>query len=58
MEWFDNAMRMFSPFATPSSGEAQSEVKPGKTEASSSDIDELKQQLDAMREQISKLAKD
>jgi polyhydroxyalkanoate synthesis repressor PhaR len=58
MEWFDNAMRMFTPFAGGTSGEAHTEKKPSKPEPSSSDIDDLKQQLDAMREQISKLAKD
>lgn len=51
MEWFENAMRMFAPFAT---GMAP------RTKGSPKDVelDELKEQLAAMQSQLAKLVKD
>ena len=64
MEWFDNAMRMFAPFTAAASAApsaAPAPVTEPKTDASSSDnseMDDLKSQLAAMQDQISKLVKD
>lgn len=65
MEWFDNAMRMFAPFSAVTSAAAKS-ADPAKATASKgteaakdhSEMDDLKSQLAAMQEQISKLVKD
>ena len=51
MEWMENAVKMFSPFTTPSA-KPKPEVDTGGHE----ELDALKQQLAAMQEQISKLA--
>lgn len=65
MDWFDNAMRMFAPFSAVSTG-ATSAAEPAKEETDEvadaaknpSEMDDLKSQLAAMQEQISKLVKD
>ncbi|MBA4209595.1 MAG: polyhydroxyalkanoate synthesis repressor PhaR [Parvibaculum sp.] len=64
LEMFDNAMRMFTPFARPSSGrgEAKDQPKPEKAEAeegkaSGTELDELKKQLAQMQAQIEALSK-
>ena len=59
MEWFENAMRMFAPFATgmhPRDGEA----KEPPTESTKKDVElnELKAQLSTMQAQLEKLVKD
>ena len=53
MEWFENALRMFAPFAT---GMAP---KPGAAKPPRKDVelDELKEQLAAMQAQLARLAK-
>ncbi len=53
MEWFENAIRMFAPFATgmaPKGGAA----KPPRKDV---ELDELKEQLAQMQAQLAKLAK-
>lgn len=64
LEIFDNAMRMFTPFARPSSGrgEAKDQPKPEKAEAedgkaSGTELDELKKQLAQMQAQLEALSK-
>jgi polyhydroxyalkanoate synthesis regulator protein len=54
MEWFENAMRMFAPFAT---GMAP---KPGGGDGKGKEIEleELKAQLAAMQAQLAKIVKD
>lgn len=57
MEWFENALRMFAPFATgltPKAGNAGGKAAPHKEV----ELDELKKQLAAMQAQLAKLAKD
>ncbi len=54
MEWFENALRMFAPFATgmtPKTGAAKGPRK-------EVELDELKEQLASMQAQLAKLAKD
>jgi polyhydroxyalkanoate synthesis regulator protein len=55
MEWFENALRMFAPFAT-----GLTPAKGGTAKAPRKDVelDELKRQLAAMQAQLAKLAKD
>lgn len=55
MEWFENAMRMFAPFATGMAGKAESDERNPKREV---ELDELKAQLAAMQSQLNKLVKD
>ena len=53
MEWFENAMRMFAPFATgmaPKNG--------GKPARRDVELEELKEQLAAMQAQLAKLVKE
>jgi len=63
-EMFENAMRMFLPFGADSAAKPTSEeTEPaGETAAApagkDSDIDVLKQQIDAMRQKLDDLAKD
>ncbi len=55
MEWFENAMRMFAPFAT---GMNPLSPQPGKAPRKDVELEELKQQLAAMQTQLAKLVKD
>jgi len=55
MEWFENALRMFAPFATGMAPKAGSGGKPAKADV---ELEELKDQLAAMQEQLSRLIKD
>ena len=55
MEWFENALRMFAPFA---SGMAPKRRPPAKPPRKDVELDELKEQLAAMQAQLAKLAKD
>jgi polyhydroxyalkanoate synthesis regulator protein len=54
MEWFENALRMFAPFAT---GMAS---KPAQGRAARKDVEleELKEQLAAMQAQLARLVKE
>ena len=53
MEWFENALRMFAPFAT---GMA---AKPGQAKPRKDvELEELKAQLAAMQAQLAKLVKE
>lgn len=55
MEWFENAMRMFAPFATGMN------ARPGATPAKAGkdvELEELKSQLAAMQAQLAKLVKE
>jgi len=57
MEWFENALRMFAPFATgmaPKPGAAPA-GKPAKKDV---ELEELKEQLAAMQAQLAKLTKE
>ncbi len=60
MEWFENAMRMFAPFATgmgPKEGDAA--VKPdAPSKAKDVELEALKAQLTTMQAQLAKLVKD
>lgn len=49
MEWMENAVKMFSPFANPA-------TEPEPETSGNEELDALKQQLAAMQEQISRLA--
>ncbi len=58
MDWFENAMRMFTPF-----GQTGATVEPEKpaapsapTEEGRAELDELKEQLSRMQDQLSKIA--
>jgi polyhydroxyalkanoate synthesis repressor PhaR len=56
MEWFENAMRMFAPFATgmaPKNGAGN--VKPARRDV---ELEELKEQLAEMQNQLAKLVKE
>jgi len=55
MEVFQRAFSMFTPFARREDEAGESE-KP--TSSSSSDLDELKHQLDEMRKKVERLSKD
>ncbi len=60
MEWFENAMRMFAPFAN-TIGAAQGEdgETPKETVAKKDvELDELKQQLAEMQSQLAKIVKE
>lgn len=55
MEWFENAMRMFAPFATGMNARAPgAPAKPGKDV----ELEDLKVQLAAMQAQLAKLVKE
>ena len=54
MEWFENALRMFAPFAT---GISKGGV-PGKPAGKDVELDELKEQLADMQAQLAKLSKE
>ena len=56
MEWFENALRMFAPFATGLHAEGRAPA--GKAPRKDVELDELKKQLAAMQAQLAKLAKD
>ena len=55
MEWFENALRMFAPFATGMAPEGRAAGKPPRKDV---ELDELKEQLAAMQAQLAKLAKE
>lgn len=56
MEWFENAMRMFAPFATGMTGTPPAAPKqPPKQDV---EIEELKAQLATMQAQLARLVKD
>ena len=64
MEWFENAMRMFAPFATgmaPKGGKPQNQNQPQNQPQSPRrdvELEELKEQLSAMQSQLAKLVKE
>lgn len=62
MEWFENAMRMFAPFATgmtPLGTQTSPQIgAPAKDDRKDVELEELKQQLATMQSQLSKLVKD
>ena len=59
MDWFDNALRMFAPFATRAGGLAgEKPAEPQKAASKEVELEELKTQLADMQSQLSKLVKD
>ncbi len=59
MALFENAMKMFNPFAQVSrNGGSAAAQKPTADSGKSEDIDDLKSQLNAMQAQLEKLVKD
>ncbi|MBB5515181.1 polyhydroxyalkanoate synthesis repressor PhaR [Rubricella aquisinus] len=59
MEWFENTVRMFSPFVGASADKATEAPKAAeeKSKTKEVELDELKNQLAAMQEQLSDLVK-
>ena len=57
MEWFENALRMFAPFAT-GMGPKPGVAVPGRPGKKDVELEELKEQLAAMQSQLAKLVKD
>jgi polyhydroxyalkanoate synthesis repressor PhaR len=56
MEWFENAMRMFAPFAAGQSAGDKGQREPSReAPARNVELDDLKSQLAAMQEQLSRL---
>jgi polyhydroxyalkanoate synthesis repressor PhaR len=55
MEWFENALRMFAPFATGMGGTNPAQPKTPKRDI---EIDELKTRLSEMQAQLSRLVKE
>jgi len=55
MEWFENALRMFAPFATGMGGSNSAQSKTPKRDI---EIDELKARLSEMQAQLSRLVKE
>lgn len=60
MEWFENAVRMFAPFATGMSGKSEDDAGGGEVESRRKDVEleELKKQLAEMQEQLSRILKE
>ncbi|MFQ8431069.1 polyhydroxyalkanoate synthesis repressor PhaR [Amaricoccus sp. W119] len=61
MEWFENAMRMFAPFASGMNARGGGAAGAGGNNAKQSkdaELEKLKAQLAAMQDQLSKLVKD
>ena len=56
MEWFENALRMFAPFAD--GPHPQGRQRRGQGAAQDVELDELKKQLAAMQAQLAKISKD
>ncbi|MEM9100343.1 MAG: PHB accumulation regulatory domain-containing protein, partial [Pseudomonadota bacterium] len=52
MEWFEGAMRMFTPF-----GGGMTERKPTEEEDTANDLEALQQQLKDVQDQLEKLSK-
>lgn len=57
MEWFENALRMFAPFASGMSGKP-SEPAAREGERKDVELEELKSQLAAMQAQLAKIVRD
>jgi polyhydroxyalkanoate synthesis repressor PhaR len=55
MEWFENALRMFAPFATGMGGSNSTQPRTPKRDI---EIDELKTRLSEMQAQLSRLVKE
>lgn len=55
MEWFDSAMRMFTPTAGGDGGKAETKAETANQDASDVELSDLKAQLAQMQEQLSKL---
>jgi len=58
MAMFENAMKVFNPFAQMAKGRSDTSTPGGAGPAKGEDIDALKNQLDAMQARLDKLAKD
>ena len=58
MEIYENAMRMFSPFAGGADKAEGSPAKPAKDSGKDPELDALKEQLQQMQDQLSRLSKD
>jgi polyhydroxyalkanoate synthesis repressor PhaR len=58
MALFENAMRMFNPFASTRAASAQQQASAPQAAAKTEDIDALRAQLNAMQAQLERLVKD
>jgi polyhydroxyalkanoate synthesis regulator protein len=58
MEWFENALRMFAPFATGMAPKPGAPAPQGKPARKDVELEELKEQLAAMQAQLAKLVKE
>ncbi len=60
MEWFENAMRMFAPFATGMVAKPPDPLEdaPERTKSKDVELDEVKRQLAQMQAQLARLVKD
>ncbi len=63
MEWFERAMRMFSPFQTgfgqqPQTPHQQAEADSDTSNSRNADLDDLKSQLEKMQAQLSRLSRE
>jgi polyhydroxyalkanoate synthesis repressor PhaR len=57
MDFFEQSMRMFSPFGSDKPKSAPSTEKPSKGDSGSGDLDAMQKQLREMQEQLEKLSK-
>jgi len=57
MEWFENAMRMFAPFAS-GMGAAETKDQAQQEKSKDAELEELKSQLSAMQVQLARIVKD
>jgi len=55
MEMFERAFAMFAPFARRESGSDETAAEPEKSPPKSGDIDDLKRQLDEMKQKVDRL---
>jgi polyhydroxyalkanoate synthesis regulator protein len=53
---FENAMAMFSPFGVGAGAAARPKPEPAPEKPSASEVDSLKQEMEAMRRQLAELS--
>jgi polyhydroxyalkanoate synthesis repressor PhaR len=57
LQLFENTMAMFSPFTIGGTGAARPKSEPAAEKSPASEVDTLKQEMEAMRRQLAELAK-